>query len=148
MSYAYDRVYLDKARIALGRMLDFAVYNLKYEISEFFDLFIKSGVAQYFTPKGIGRVTAKSGEELAYEVLDKNGIKMLRIKPNYVSSSSEEYWTGWAVAFYQWQKGMSFAELVRHVPIHKITKLYSTYREMDIRQFCDKMDSMYQLSAG
>ena len=40
MSYAYDRVYLDKARIALGRMLDFAVYNLKYEISEFFDLFV------------------------------------------------------------------------------------------------------------
>ena len=73
---------------------------------------------------------------------------MLRIKPNYVSSSSEEYWTGWAVAFYQWQKGMSFAELVRHVPIDKITKLYATYHEMDIRQFCEKMDSMYQLNVG
>ena len=148
MSYAYDRMYLDKARIALGRMLDFAVYNLRYEISEFFDLFIRSGVAKYFTRKDIGLVTAKSGEELAYEVLDKNGINMLRIKPNYVSNSSEEYWTGWAVAFYQWQNGMSFDELVQHVPIKKITKLYSIYHEMDIRQFCHKMDSLYQVSAG
>ena len=148
ISYAYDRVYLDKARIALGRMLDFAVYNLKYEISEFFDLFVKSRVAKCFCKREIEKITSKSGEELAYEVLDSNGINMLRIKPNYVSSNSEEYWTGWAVAFYQWQRGMSFDDLVSHVPISKITKLYSSYHEMDIRQFCDKVDSMYQLSAG
>ena len=29
MSRAYDKVYLDNARAALGRMLDFAVYDLK-----------------------------------------------------------------------------------------------------------------------
>ena len=28
MICAYDKVYLDKARTALGRMLDFAVYDL------------------------------------------------------------------------------------------------------------------------
>lgn len=46
MIRAYDKVYLDKARTALGRMLDFAVYDLKYDIAEFFDLFIKSGDKQ------------------------------------------------------------------------------------------------------
>ena len=35
MICAYDKVYLDKARVALGRMLDFAVYDLKYDITEF-----------------------------------------------------------------------------------------------------------------
>lgn len=148
MSYAYDRVYLDKARIALGRMLDFAVYNLKYEISEFFDLFVNSRVAKCFCKREIAKITSKSGEELAYEVLDSNGINMLRIKPNYVSSTSEEYWTGWAVAFYQWQRGLSFDDLVRHVPISQIAQLYKAYHEVDIRQFCDKVDSLYQLSAG
>ena len=29
MIRAYDKVYLDKARTVLGRMLDFAVYDLK-----------------------------------------------------------------------------------------------------------------------
>ena len=148
MSYAYDRVYLDKARIALGRMLDFAVYNLKYEISEFFDLFVNSRVAKCFCKREIEKITSKSGEELAYEVLDSNGINMLRIKPNYVSSTNEEYWTGWAVAFYQWQRGLSFDDLVRHVPISQIAQLYKAYHEVDIRQFCDKVDSLYQLSAG
>ena len=148
MSYAYDRVYLDKARIALGRMLDFAVYNLKYEISEFFDLFVNSRVAKCFCKREIEKITSKSGEEPAYEVLDSNGINMLRIKPNYVSSTSEEYWTGWAVAFYQWQRGLSCDDLVRHVPISQIAQLYKAYHEVDIRQFCDKVDSLYQLSAG
>ena len=34
--YAYDKTYLEKARTALGRMLDFAVYDLKYNIEDFF----------------------------------------------------------------------------------------------------------------
>ena len=48
MIHAYDKVYLDKARTALGRMLDFAVYDLKYDIADFFALFITSGVATRF----------------------------------------------------------------------------------------------------
>ena len=48
MIHAYDKVYLDKARTALGRMLDFAVYDLKIDLTEFFDLFIASGVASRF----------------------------------------------------------------------------------------------------
>lgn len=35
MTHAYDKVYLEKARAALGRMLDFAVYDLKYDITAF-----------------------------------------------------------------------------------------------------------------
>ncbi len=36
MICAYDRLYLDKARISMGRMLDFAVHELKYNIELFF----------------------------------------------------------------------------------------------------------------
>lgn len=35
MINAYDKVYLEKARTNLARMLDFAVYDLKYDISDF-----------------------------------------------------------------------------------------------------------------
>ena len=35
MIHAYDKVYLEKARTTLARMLDFAVYDLKYDIEEF-----------------------------------------------------------------------------------------------------------------
>lgn len=43
MIHAYDQVYLDKARVVLGRMLDFAVYDLNYDITEFFNMFLNSG---------------------------------------------------------------------------------------------------------
>ena len=48
MIHAYDKVYLEKARTALGRMLDFAVYDLKYEIGDFWGLFLASGIAKRF----------------------------------------------------------------------------------------------------
>ena len=48
MMHAYDKLYLDKARTALARMLDFAVYDLHYDIREFFELFLASGIARRF----------------------------------------------------------------------------------------------------
>ena len=143
MICAYDKVYLDKARIALGRMLDFAVYDLQYGIAEFFELFIKSGVAKRFERGDYSILVGKSGVEIAYEVLEKSGIEHKRIKPNYTVDRSEEFWTGWALAYYQWETSMSFAEIVRYISIHHIRALYSPYYEMDIRQFVDKMNALY-----
>jgi len=143
MICAYDKVYLDKARIALGRMLDFAVYDLQYGIAEFFELFIKSGVAKRFERGDYSILVGKSGVEIAYEVLEKSGIEHKRIKPNYTVDRSEEFWTGWALAYYQWETSMSFAEIVRYISIHHIRALYSPYHEMDIRQFVDKMNALY-----
>ena len=98
MICAYDKVYLDKARVALGRMLDFAVYDLKYDITEFFNLFIKSGVAERFETGDFAVIVGMSGVELAYEVLEQSGVESERIKPTYIASRSEEFWTGWALS--------------------------------------------------
>ena len=144
MIHAYDKVYLDKARTALARMLDFAVYDLKYNITAFFDMFITSGVAARFEIGDFTVIVGKSGVELAYEVLEKSGISYERIKPNYTFNRSEEYWTGWALAYYQWETSLSFAEIVRYIPIKEIQLLYSPYHEMDIRQFVDKMNELYR----
>ena len=144
MIHAYDKVYLDKARTVFGRMLDFAVYDLEYDITEFFRLFIKSGVAERFESGDFSVIVGMSGVELAYEVLEQSGIELERIKPNYTVDRSEEFWAGWALAYYQWETSMSFAEIVRYVPIKDIITLYSPYHEMDIRQFVDKVNAMYK----
>ena len=59
MMHAYDKLYLEKARTSLGRMLDFAVYDLKFDLTSFFDLFIASGVADRF---GHGDFTILAGK--------------------------------------------------------------------------------------
>ena len=146
MIHAYDKVYLDKARTALGRMLDFAVYDLKYDIEDFFDLFLSSGIAKRFEEGDFLLLAGMSGVELAYEVLSASDKIGERIKPVYSIDRSEEYWTGWALAYYQWETGLKFEDIVEHIAIKEIQALYSPYHEMDIRQFVDKMNELYKLS--
>ena len=144
MIRAYDKVYLEKARTALGRMLDFAVYDLQYDIADFFHLFLSSGVADRFGKGDFSVIVGMSGVELAYLVLDTVQDNLDRIKPQYTMDRSEEYWTGWALAYYQWETALSFEDIIRHIPIKTILSLYSPYHEMDIRQFCDKMNELYR----
>ena len=143
MTGAYDKNYLEKARSSLGRMLDFAVYDLKLDIKEFFDRFIVSGIANTFENGDSKTIAGKSGVELAYEVMDKTGEDVRNVKPLYTANRSEEYWTGWALAYYQWKTSLSFSEIVKYIPIDQIKSMYSPYHEMDIRHFADKMNELY-----
>ena len=144
MIRAYDKVYLDKARTVLGRMLDFAVYDLHYDIADFFNLFITSGTAARFESGDFSVLVGMSGAELAYEVLSASNLEFERIAPNYTANRSEEFWTGWALAYYQWETSMTFAEIIRYIPLRDIQALYSPYHEMDIRQFVDQMNTLYR----
>ena len=82
--------------------------------------------------------------EQVYHVLEQAGLPIQRIQPLYTMDRSEDDWTGWALAYYHWETSISFAEITRYVPIRDIQALYSPYHEMDIRQFCDKMNELYQ----
>ena len=144
MICAYDKVYLDCAKRVLGRMLDFAVHDLKYGIQEFFSLFIKSGISERFGKGDYTILAGKSGVEVAYEVLEKMQIDAERTAPKYVVNRSEEYWTGWALAHYQWETALSFEEIEKFIPIHYVKALYSPYHEMDIKHFIEKMNELYR----
>ena len=125
-------------------MLDFAVHDLKYSIQEFFSLFIKSGVAERFGKGDYTILAGKSGVEVVYEVLEKMQIDAERTAPKYVVNRSEEYWTGWALAHYQWETALSFEEIEKFIPIHYVKALYSPYHEMDIKHFIEKMNELYR----
>ena len=144
MICAYDKVYLEKARTALGRMLDFAVYELDYGLSDFFDLFISSGIADRFGQGDFTLLAGKSGVELAYEVLEQTGVPYQRVPVRYAANRSEEYWTGWALAYYQWETALSFKEIVQSVPVAEICAMYSPYHEMHIGQFVERMNAYYR----
>lgn len=146
MIHAYDKVYLDKARTTLARMLDFAVYDLEYDIEDFFAMFINSGIAARFEKGDFQIIAGKSGVELAYDVAEISGENKRNIKPKYTANRSEEYWAGWALAYFQWETGLTFAEIVKFVPIKGVMSLYKPYHEMDIRQFVDKMIELYKFA--
>ncbi|MBQ9768073.1 MAG: helix-turn-helix transcriptional regulator [Lachnospiraceae bacterium] len=144
MMCAYDRLYLEKARTALGRMFDYAVYELKYDLTEFFALFLATGMARRFERGDAEVLVGKSGVELAYDVCYDSEVKIEFTPFRGTSDRSPEYWAGWALAYYQWKTALPFSEIVQAVPLETIVSLYSPYHEMDIRQFVDKMNELYR----
>lgn len=145
MTSAYDKSYLYRAQKSLGRMLDFAVRELSYDAAAFWTLFLGSGVADGFG-RGEARLLAgMSGIELAYEVLDRSKTKYRRVRsPACADGKSPEYWAAWALAYYQWLRGLTFAEIDLIAPVDVVIGLYSPYHEMDISKFVDEIDRRYR----
>ncbi len=140
MAVAYDESYLRRARITLGNMLHFAVYDLGVDISVFYENFISSGYAARFG-KGEPKVVAGlSGVELAYEVIYKTSGNVCEVKPSVTYDRSPEYWAGWALAYYEWYKNIPFDIINRAVPISEVIRLYNPLHEADIMKFVEVMN--------
>lgn len=138
--HAYDKLYLEKCRTSFGRMIDFAIYELNIPLASFWKMFLDSDVSTKIENGDSATISGKSGIELAYEVIGENHDD---IKPRYVESRSPEYWLGWALAYYQWKTNRTLKDITDAVSIDGILKLYNPYHEMDINQFCDKMNELY-----
>ena len=113
MTHAYDRICLDRAADTLGRMLDYSVYSLHYDIASMMDLFIASGLAALFEHGDIRVIAGMSGIELAYEVLERSGLSYDRTTPRHTISLSAEYWCGYALASIQWASAWSFDHVLK-----------------------------------
>lgn len=137
---AYDKIYLDKSRNVLGRMFDYAVHDLNYDLAEFFDLFCESNISKRFEKGDFTVLVGMSGIELAIEVTVETKQMILPVKPTINFNRNEEYWIGWALAYYQWMTSMSFKEIIEYTSIEEIKTMYSIYHEMDIRHFVDEMN--------
>ena len=141
MIRAYDKLYLSKAQSSLASMLDFAVYDLKKDLAAFYKKFLESKISVQFERGESSVIAGKSGVELALEVLENYSLAK-KYKP--AANRSPEYWTGWALAYFQWQTNLSFKQIDSLIPITEVRAMYAPYHEMDISQFCDKMTELYK----
>lgn len=141
MIRAYDKNYLSKAQVLLATMLDFAVYDLKIPLSDFYDSFLNSSVSQLFEVGDTSVLAGKSGVELALDVCrDYSGVDLY----HPAVDRSPEFWTGWALAFFQWFTGLKFRQINELIPISEICEMYNPYHEMDISRFCEHMIDLYR----
>ena len=145
---AYDELYLNKARTSLGSMLHFAVYDLKYDLTEFYRMCLNSGIAERFGHGESGLIAGRSGIELAYTVLYTVTGKYCNTKPSYAMNKSPEYWAGWALAYYQWHSNQSFNRIDETVPIKEIVNMYSPLHEADILKYVEIMDNKMSKSSA
>ena len=140
MIHAYDKIYLEKARTSMGRMLDFAVHDLNMDLEEFWKKFLSSELCSRFENGDSAVLAGMSGIEMAYSVLSDS---MQHINPGFSAARSQEYWLGWALAYYQWDTGIRFRDIFCADDISKIRAMYYPYHEMDIRHFCNALNELY-----
>ena len=144
MIYAYDKVYLRIAQRNLGEMLSYAVYDLGYELEDYYKRFLQSEYSVRFSKGDLFVITGMSGAELAIRVLNIPDDDI--IMPSYNTAKSQEYWTGWILAYYQWENGRTFEMIDKEIPICKIRNMYNPYHEMDISSAILKLREMSQVS--
>ncbi len=142
-THAYIKDYLYSAQKNLGNMLDFAVNTCDFEASKFFDMFLVSGIAEEFGNGNPKYISGVSGCELVRLVTEKVGISIAEKDEMYLDKSPE-YWAGWALAYYQWHSGKSFAKIEKAVPIDYILNMYPTLHEADISKFVTILDEKLQ----
>ena len=144
MICAYDKNYLAAAQKNLARMLDYLVNDLHHPLETAWQWFLVSELSARFEQGDCTVLVGLSGVELARTVLEQAREPAPVQQPSYAYDRSPEYWTGWALAYYQWFTGLRFAEIEQAVPITEVRLLYTPYHEMDVRQFADKMNELYR----
>ena len=113
MTNAYSELYLDDAMQNLGDMVEYAVCDLGFDPDVFFGWFISSGLASKFEKGNPKYITGMSGFELAEAVLTETNVAHEKREPSFVEFKGREYWAGWILAYYQWETGKRFEDIVK-----------------------------------
>ena len=139
---AYDKSYVPYAQSILGHAVDFAVMSLRIDPDVFGSAFSVSSVSEQFGNGNPRYVAGINGCELARQVLNEIHVAYTDTEDVMYLDKSPEYWTGWALAYYQWFSSLSFMSILSATPLSRIIEMYPTYHEMDIHQFTDHMDEL------
>ena len=142
MTHAYSELYLDDAMNNLGDMVEFAVCDLGFDPDEFFGWFISSGIASKFEKGNPKYIAGLSGFELAEAVLREINMSYEKREPSYVEFKGREYWAGWILAYYQWETGKRFEDIVKDgLTLSTVFSMYILH-EADESKFVDAANEL------
>lgn len=142
MTHAYSELYLDDAMNNLGDMVEFAVCDLGFDPDEFFGWFISSGIASKFEKGNPKYIAGLSGFELAEAVLRETNVSYEKREPSYVEFKGREYWAGWILAYYQWETGKRFEDIVKDgLTLSTVFSMYILH-EADESKFVDAANEL------
>ncbi len=121
-------------------MLRYAVEDMHIGLTEFWDMFLISGVADLFGKGDFRFLVGMSGVETAWEVVWRLTGEWPQEKPTFNLEKSPIYWTGWILAWYQWYSGQNFRRISEFLTPVQVRDMYHPYHEMDTVQFADAAD--------
>lgn len=142
MTRAYSDDYLYYAQKNMGHMLDFAVNSCDIEPDKFIAMFLTSSVAEQFESGNSAYLTGMSGCELVRVIVKETTDTEITAEDNIYIDKSPEYWTGWAICYYQWYSCRPFKNIFDAVSVNTVIGMYNTLHEADISKFIETMDKL------
>jgi hypothetical protein len=129
--------------------LSVAVENAVLEwgdsLSEFFDKFQKSTLADSFSNQEPFVTTGITGEELVAIINERvTGISQEVKLSNPNSAYTEYYWVGYAVALFTALSGIPIRQIISIIPADKWLQMYSIMHEYGDELLFDKLSEVYQ----
>ena len=143
MIRAYSESYLSDAKQNLAEFFDYAVNVCHFEANYFSELFVQSGYAEQFERGNPAIVAGMSGIELAEKVIIYAYPNWKPVDRGFVQERTSVYWTGWALAEYQWATCKRFKDIFSRISLDEVISMYHVYHEMDIVHFIEDMNKRY-----
>ena len=141
MIRAYRETYLSKAQSMLGDAFDYAVNIFGLDGDVFVKIFVASPSCTRLENGDPSFLAGKNGIELASEVIEEAFGKKVNVEVEPRMDRSEEYWIGWAIAYYQWYSGRGFSEIFKVNSFGNLKQMYHPLHEADITKFVDITES-------
>ena len=146
--YAYNEMYLEDAKAHIGEMLDYVVYDLGMDIDFYWEMFCSSPITKSFEVGHPKYNAGMSGVELARDIIYDRTGEWITVKPSRDVNCSPEYWAGWVLARYQWERDISFKRLSElGLSASDVLNMYVLH-EADERQFIEAADDIVSAKAS
>jgi len=143
MIHAYSELYLNDAKQNLAVFFDYAINTCRFDADLFSKLFVQSGYADRFERGNPAVVAGMSGIELAQKVIAYAYPNRMFPERIFSEERSSAYWTGWALAEYQWATRKRFKDIFSRVSLAEIISMYNVYHEMDSEHFVEDVTKRY-----
>ena len=135
---AYPETYLSGVMHTMAALLDYAVNIKRQNIDIFFRRFITQGFALQLEQGNPVAITGRSCAELYQMIAVDYTTPAYQTLP---SDRSPEFWTGWALSYYQWYTCRTFSEITAIVPVSTIRNWYYTLHEADLMRFVETLET-------
>lgn len=142
MIHAYDKDYLYHAQNNFGHMIDFAVNTCEFGLNEYFKMFLASNVCCQFEIGNPAYIAGRTGCELVRMVIEEICDKEIQQEDVMYIDRTPEYWLGWSLAYYVWEKNQKFSYVLEAVKPECLIGMYDTLHEADISKFVINVDSI------
>ena len=134
---AYSDIYLNEAKRHLGVATDYLVNVCGFPPERVGRIYAGNPTARLFARGDPGIVAGMSGIELGQRIYRETQAGTEAPPPVRAVEKSPEYWSGWALAHFQWHWCKTFRWIFARTTLTEIVAKYRVYHEMDISRFVE-----------